>query len=59
VDVLEVEVSFFDQPFVEWDGEHQHLVLVPWLDDERHGCLHFQLSHSCHHLEAHMMKMVD
>jgi hypothetical protein len=32
---------------------------VPRLVHERHECLHFQLSHSCHHLDAHMMTMVD
>jgi hypothetical protein len=59
MDELEVEVSFFYQPLEEMVEEHQHLELMPRLVHERHECLHFQLSHSYHHLEAHVMKMVD
>jgi hypothetical protein len=59
MDVLEVGVNVFYQPLDEEVGEHQHLELVPQLIHERHECLHFQLSYFCHHLEAHLMKMVD
>jgi hypothetical protein len=59
VDELKVEVSFFFQPLEEGDRKHQHLELVPRLIYERHECLYFQLSHSYHHLEAHVMKIED
>ena len=52
MDVLVVEVNFFYQPLEGEVVEHQHLVIVPPFDHERHEYLYFLLSHLYHHLMA-------
>ena len=52
-------MNFFYQPLEEEVVEHQHLMLVPPFDHERHEYLYFLLSHLYHHLMAHLMKWVD